>query len=83
MTLKKEKSNITQKIANKKLEDLGVVEKEQASVLGGTNEKNISNPTPSLFQYTQSRKSNTVSYTHLRAHETRANRVRPLLLKKK
>ena len=59
MTLKKEKSNITQKIANKKLEDLGVVEKEQASVLGGTNEKNISNPTPSLFQYTQSRKSNT------------------------
>ena len=43
MTLKKEKSNITQKIANKKLEDLGVVEKEQASVLGGTNEKNISN----------------------------------------
>tara|TARA_R100001082_G_scaffold80737_1_gene47754 strand:+ start:868 stop:1422 length:555 start_codon:yes stop_codon:yes gene_type:complete len=57
MTLKQEKSKATSKIAKKKLEDLGVIEREQASALGGTNEKTNSTPTPSLFQYTQSRKS--------------------------
>ena len=57
MTLKQEKSKATSKIAQKKLEDLGVIEREQASALGGTNEKTNSTPTPSLFQYTQSRKS--------------------------
>lgn len=55
MNLKDEKSKVTKKLASKKLEDLGVIEKEQDVVLGGTNEKVISNPTPSLFQYTQSR----------------------------
>ena len=34
MTLKQEKSKATSKIAKKKLEDLGVIEREQASALG-------------------------------------------------